>query len=169
MDSYFLIGAVVGAQGLSGEIKVVPITDDPKRFELLKSAPFFFDLNEKYSREFKINKVRYHKSFVLLKLNGIDDRTAAEKLIGAKIKIPPEQAVPLDVDEYFFRDLIDLPVCTDEGESLGILCDILRTGANDVYVVRSKTEEILIPAIKSCVLSVTPEKMTVRLPDGLRN
>mgnify|MGYP000133330403 FL=1 len=98
--------------------------------------------------------------------------TTAEKLKGATVKIPPEDALPLEEGEYYIRDLYDMNVVTDEGENLGIIKDILFTGANDVYVVKpEKGKDILIPAIKECILDVDVEnkKMTVKLLKGLRD
>ena len=98
--------------------------------------------------------------------------TTAEKLKGATVKIPPEDALPLEEGEYYIRDLYDMNVVTDDGENLGIIKDILFTGANDVYVVKpEKGKDILIPAIKECILDVDVEnkKMTVKLLKGLRD
>lgn len=169
MDDYFVIGDIVNTQGIKGEVRVIPCTDDESRFELLDSI--FVEQKGKM-KEFNIENVRYHKQFVLLKLEGIDDMTAAEKLKGSVVKIPPEDALPLEEGEYYIRDLYDMEVFTDEGEKLGILSDILFTGANDVYVVKAeKGKDILIPAIKECILDVDVEnkKMTVKLLKGLRD
>lgn len=169
MDDYFVIGDIVNTQGIKGEVRVIPCTDDESRFELLDSI--FVEQKGKI-KEYNIENVRYHKQFVLLKLEGIDDMTAAEKLKGSVVKIPPEDALPLEEGEYYIRDLYDMEVFTDEGEKLGILSDILFTGANDVYVVKAeKGKDILIPAIKECILDVDVEnkKMTVKLLKGLRD
>lgn len=169
MDDYFVIGDIVNTQGIKGEVRVIPCTDDESRFELLDSI--FVEQKGKM-KEYNIENVRYHKQFVLLKLEGIDDMTAAEKLKGSVVKIPPEDALPLEEGEYYIRDLYDMEVFTDEGEKLGILSDILFTGANDVYVVKAeKGKDILIPAIKECILDVDVEnkKMTVKLLKGLRD
>jgi len=84
--------------------------------------------------------------------------------------ITREQAVSLEPDENFIVDLIGLSVCTDEGEQLGTLSDVIQTGANDVYCVRTpEGRELLLPAIKDCVLSVDLEKqeMLVHILPGL--
>lgn len=165
---YFVIGDIVNTQGIKGEMRVVPQTDDPSRFELLD-----YVLIERKGKmeKFNIEGVRYHKQFVLLKLEGVDDMTAAERFKGAVVKIPEELALPLEEGQYYIRDLYDLEVFTDEGERLGIITDILFTGANDVYVVTpDKGKDILIPAIEQCILKVDLENktMTVKLLEGLR-
>ena len=86
------------------------------------------------------------------------------------ILITREDAVPLGPDENFIVDLIGLKVATDEGEELGTLKDVLQTGANDVYVVEmTDGKELLLPAIKQCILNVDLEQqtMTVHVLDGL--
>ena len=81
-----------------------------------------------------------------------------------------DQAVPLEENENFITDLIDMEVYTDEDKRLGILRDVLQTGANDVYVVETEEgKEVLLPAIPSCILKVDVEKarMTVHILEGL--
>jgi len=119
------------------------------------------------SRAYHVESARVRSGLVFLKLAGVDDVAAAEKLRGALVKIPPEKALPLEEGEYYIRDLIGLEVATAGGEALGVLTDVLRTGANDVYVVGGK---LMIPAVRECVLNVDTEKrtMTVALTEGLR-
>ena len=93
-----------------------------------------------------------------------------ERLRGKSLYVTRENAVKLQKDEYFIADMIGIQVVSDEGEDLGILQDVMQTGANDVYVVEKDGEELLIPAIKDCILSVNVEegKMEVHLLPGLR-
>ena len=81
-----------------------------------------------------------------------------------------ENAVELEEDEYFISDMIGMNVLTEDGEILGTLKDVIETGANDVYIVNSKEHgEVLIPAIKECILDVNVKegRMLVHLMDGL--
>lgn len=168
MENYFVVGNIVNTQGIKGEIRVMPTVDDISRFKLLDHI--FVDRKGSITR-YDIEGVRFHKQFVLLKLKGIDDMTAAEKLKGTVAKITEDMAVPCGEDEYYIKDLYDMEVITREGESLGIITDVIFTGANDVYEVKDeKGNEILIPAIKDCILNVDVEnkKMTVNLLEGLR-
>ena len=167
MDNYFTIGKIVNTQGIKGEVRVMPQTDDITRFELLKSV---FVVVRGKTEELEITSVRYHKQFVLLKFKGVDDMTTAEKYKTALLKIPEELAMECEEDEYYIRDLYDMEVVTDEGEELGIISDIIFGAANDVYVVKNSENEILIPAIKQCILNVdvAGNKMTVHLLEGLR-
>lgn len=168
MENYFEIGKIVNTQGIKGDVRIMPTTDDINRFKELKSLTIVNSKNQE--KELNIEKVWFHKQFVIIKFEGIDDMTAGETLKNQKIIINRENAIPLEEDEYFISDLYDMEVY--EGERfLGIITDIIFTGANDVYVVKNKEldKEILIPAIKRCILSVstTENKMTVNLIKGL--
>jgi len=175
INDYFKIGTIVKTQGLRGEVRVFPTTDEPSRFELLKSVQLFWDKKSAENSVYNIEKVRFHKNAVIIKFNGVDDCNAAEQLVGANIKILRKNALPLEEDEYYQADLLDLPVFTETGENLGTITKILQTGANDVYIVSNpNSKDLLIPAIKSCILSVKiaenseDSKMIVHLLDGLR-
>jgi 16S rRNA processing protein RimM len=165
---YFEIGTIVNTQGIKGDVRVLPLTDDPTRFELLSEIETF---TKDKSKIYKIDKVRYHKQFVILKLNGIDSINDAQVLKGTIIKVTEDNAIPLNNDEYYIRDLYGIDVITDSDEKLGTISDILFTnGANDVYIIKTKdSKEILIPAIKQCILNVDIAKrvMTVNLLEGL--
>ena len=93
-----------------------------------------------------------------------------EKYKGKELWIPREEAQDLEEDEYYIADLIGMKVVTEDGTSVGILKDVMETGANDVYVVQdAQGKELLLPAIHQCILDVDIEKniMTVHLMKGL--
>ncbi len=167
MENYFVVGNIVNTQGIKGEVRVMPTVDDVERFKLLDHV--FVDRKGSI-KEYEIENIRFHKQFVLLKLKGIDDMTSAEALKGTVVKITEDMAVPCGEDEYYIRDLYDMEVVTDDGKRLGVISDVIFTGANDVYAVKpDEGKEILIPAIKDCILNVDIENnvMTVRLLEGL--
>lgn len=167
MEKYFVIGKIVNTQGIKGEMRVVPTTDDISRFQLLD---YVYVDRKGNIEKFEVENTRFHKQFVLLKLKGIDDMTTAEGFKNSDVKVTEDMALPLEEDEYYISDLYSMSVITDDGEDLGTIEDIIFTGANDVYVVRKDDSEILIPAIKQCILKVDTEnkKMTVKLLKGLR-
>lgn len=108
---------------------------------------------------------------MLLTLKEYNDINQVEGFKNGRVLIPEEKALPLGKDEYYTRDLYDMEVYTDEGERLGTLKEVYTTGANDVYGVKDENgNEILIPAIKQCIIAVdvTNRKMTVKLLEGLR-
>lgn len=167
MEQMLTIGKIVNTHGVKGEVRVLPSTDDIKRFEKLKEI-----LVQSRTESIKeIETVRYHKNFVLLKFKGIDNMDDAELLKNSILKINRKDALPLQKDEYYQCDLYGLKVVTEEGRDLGKLVDILVTGSNDVYVVRNLEKEILIPAIKQCILKVDLEKgeILVHLLEGLED
>ena len=168
MDNFFEIGKIAGTHGIKGTLKIFPTTDVPERFELLDEIILEIK-NEK--KVCKVDKVAYHKNFVLLTLKEYNDINQVEGFKNGRVLIPEEKALPLGKDEYYTRDLYDMEVYTDEGERLGTLKEVYTTGANDVYGVKDENgNEILIPAIKQCIIAVdvTNRKMTVKLLEGLR-
>ena len=169
MEGYFEIGKVTGTHGIRGTMRVFPTTEDPSRFERLKEV--IFQLRGR-QEVLHIQKVAYQKQFILLTVKEITDINVAELYKTASILIPDAQAIPLEEDEYYTRDLYGLTVVTDAGEELGKLEEIFSTGSNDVYVVKKEgAKDLLLPAIKDVVLAVDPaeKKMTVHLLEGLRD
>ena len=165
-EDYFEIGVIVNTQGVKGEVRIFPKTDNPKRFDSLKALYL-----KEQGKEYPLERVRYYKNLVIAKLLGIDDLNTAELLKGQTIIIPRELAMPLNDDEYYVADLVGLEVITTDGEALGILADVLFTGANDVYVVRKDgVKDLLLPAIKQCIVNtdIAGGRMVVRLLEGLR-
>ncbi|PHV71119.1 16S rRNA processing protein RimM [Sporanaerobium hydrogeniformans] len=169
METMFTIGKIVNTHGVKGELKVVPMTDEPQRFSLLKEVFIQRNTLEKY----EIQGVRYHKNFVLLKLKGVEDMDAGEFFKNATLKIERKDSLPLKKDEYYISDLYDLEVYTEEGRYLGIISDIIYTGSNDVYVVKrpEQGKDLLLPAIKEVIKEVNLEvgKLTVKLLEGLED
>lgn len=169
MEQYFEIGKITGTHGIRGTMRVFPTTEDPSRFERLKEI--IVEIRGK-RETFHIQKVAFHKQFVLLTVKEITDINVAELYKNGRILIPDAMAIPLGEDEYYNRDLYGLKVVTEEGEELGELTEIFPTGSNDVYVVKKdgKGKELLLPAIKDCIKNVDLEKgvMTVKLLEGLR-
>lgn len=167
MENLLKVGVISSTHGIRGEVKVFPTTDDPQRFKKLKSV--LLD-NGKEKRDLKIQGVKFFKQFVILKFEEIDDINDVEKYKGSSLYVTRDQAVKLQKDEYFIADLIGLAVISDDESLKGTLKDVIETGANDVYVIELLDgRELLLPAIKECVLSVDIEKgqMRIHLLDGL--
>lgn len=167
MEEMLRVGVISSTHGVRGEVKVYPTTDDPERF--LDLDRVILDAGrEQITME--IQNVKFFKNMVILKFKGYDNINDIEKYKGRDLLIYRDQAVELEEDEYFITDLIGLKVVTEEGNLLGTLKEVMPTGANDVYVVcRESGKELLLPAIKDCILDVDLEKgvMTIRLLDGL--
>ncbi|MCS6842366.1 MAG: ribosome maturation factor RimM [Roseiflexus sp.] len=166
-DEVLLIGTVVDAFGLRGEIKVRSFTD---RVDHLRRHVRTVFVGEE-RRPFALQRVQEPKAGVLiLTLGGVTDRTAAEALRGAEITIRESDAAPLERDEYFIHQLYGLRVVESSGAELGIVREVLQTGANDVIVVeRRGRAEMLLPMIHDVVerLDVAAGEIVVRLLPGL--
>ena len=161
MEEMLRVGVISSTHGIKGEVKVFPTTDDPARFTDLKEVT----LDTKKGLEpLKIQTVRFFKNMVILKFEGYDDINAIERYKGMDLLIRRDQAVELGEGEHFIADLIGLMVITDEGQTLGRLKDVLQTGANDVYVISLEDgRELLLPAIKECVLDISFEKNVIKI------
>jgi 16S rRNA processing protein RimM len=167
MLKYLNVGQLVNTHGIKGELKAVPLTDDPQRFLDLEWV--YIDKKGTLEKYF-INNVKFFKNLVILKFKGVDDMDAAEKLKGYYLKIDRENAVKLPEDSFFIADIIGMQVYDESNELLGELTDVIQTGSNDVYIVKNKAgKEILIPALKSVVqeISIDNGRISVILPKGL--
>lgn len=168
MEDRLKVGVITSTHGIRGEVKVFPTTDDPERYRKLKRV--MLDTG-KETLDMEIASVKFFKNMVILKFKGIDNINDVEKYRKAELYVSREDAVPLEENEYFIADLIGLRVISDENEELGVLDDVLQTGANDVYVIRrTGTADLLVPAIHECVKEVdlNTGKMIVHLLPGLR-
>lgn len=166
MEQMLRVGVITSTHGVRGEVKVFPTTDDTKRFKTLKKVI----LDGREPLELSIEQVKFFKNMVILKFKGYDNINDVETWRQRDLLITRDQAVELKEDEYFITDLIGLTVVNEEEAVLGRVKDVLETGANDVYVVElTGGKELLLPAIKDCILNVDLEggRMKVHVLDGL--
>ncbi|MCM1088177.1 MAG: ribosome maturation factor RimM [Muribaculaceae bacterium] len=167
MIEEFQVGVITQTHGIRGEVKVFPTTDDAARFKKLKEVTLD---TGKERLSMTIEGVKFFKKFVILKFKGYNSINDIEKYKNGKLLVPREKAVKLQKDEYFVADLLGMRVVTEAGEPLGVLKNVLETGANDVYVVEMEDKkELLLPAIKECILDIDMEQavMRVHVMDGL--
>ena len=166
MEQMLRVGVITSTHGVRGEVKVFPTTDDAKRFKTLKKVI----LDGREPLELSIEQVKFFKNMVILKFKGYDNINDVETWRQRDLLITRDQAVELKEDEYFITDLSGLTVVNEEEAVLGRVKDVLETGANDVYVVElTGGKELLLPAIKDCILNVDLEggRMKVHVLDGL--
>lgn len=158
------VARVVGAHGLRGQLTCSLLTDFPERFKTTEEV-----LVGEPPQLRRVERHRLDRERVILKLAGIDDRSAAEALRGALVQVPLDQAVKLPAGSYYWHEIVGLRVQDTHGRLLGHVAEVLPTGSNDVYVVRSREGELLLPAIKDVVLDIDRERgvMTVELIPGL--
>lgn len=170
MEDFFKVGIITSTHGLKGEVKVFPTTDDAKRFKRLKKVILDTGKAQSSGIELDIEGVKFFKQLVILKFRGIDSIEEAEKYRRAALLVPRSEAVRLGRDEYFVADLIGLSVRDEDDMDIGTLKDVMETGANDVYVIEmTDGRELLLPAIKQCVLAVDVEAgfVKVHILEGL--
>lgn len=164
----FRVGVIANTHGVKGEVKIFPTTDAPERFKKLKSV-ILDAKREKIT--FEIQSARFFKNLVIVKFKGIDNINDIEKYKGCDLYVTRENATPLNEGEYYIADLIDMNVVDEDGKELGVLFDVMQTGANDVFVVKLKEseKELLLPNIPDCVLNVDLDArvITVHVLDGL--
>jgi len=173
-NKWIVVGEIVATQGKRGEVKIVPHTEFPERFFEMDSVRLFEDDSPEPCGSFAIEGARVHKEAIILKLQGVDSISDAERLRKMLIKVSVDELMPLPPGRYYIFQLIGLECRTTSGDKLGVITDVLQTGANDVYVIRpyagvTKLKEILIPVIPQVVLEIEPDKgyVLVELLEGL--
>jgi len=166
-DQLYAVGTIVKAIGIEGDVVVQPLTDFPERFRKLRLLWLGADSGS-VSRA-GVEKAVVSPRGIRLKLKGVDDRSAAERLRGKILFVDEAHRAKLPEGQYFVHDVLGLSVREEGGTDLGTLADVLRYPASDVYVVRGDRGEILIPAVKEFVQSVDlgARTMTVRLIEGM--
>ena len=169
MKDYLIIGKLGGAHGVRGEVKVIPLTDDVRRFSSLKDC-MLLDERENLKEKKTVRSVRFDETRTLIRFDGLDDRDEASKLTGLFLAVSREDAVKLPKGRYFIADLIGLTVVDDVRGDLGTIKDIINTGASDIIIVKRKGKnELLIPYLNSIVkdVDISGGIMKVILPEGL--
>ncbi len=161
MEDFFQIGIITSTHGLKGEVKVFPTTDDVRRFKRLREV--ILDTG-KERIDLEVENAKFFKQFVILKFKGIDDINEVEKYRKASLLVTRKNAVRLKEDEYFVADLMGLKVQNEDGTEIGVLRDVMETGANDVYIIDlNDGRELLLPAIRQCVLEIDVEAGFIRI------
>ena len=144
LTNFLLIGEILKPQGVAGEVKVKPYTDDPDRFLRLKEV--FFQEGEAYHPR-GVHCSRVNDGFAYLSVEGFDTREAVEKLRGEKLFVDRAHAVPLSEDEVF-------------------ICDLIGCEAVDVYVFDTPKGRMLMPALKAAVPTVDVKARKVVLDES---
>ena len=167
MEDMFRIGVIASTHGLKGEVKVFPTTDDVNRFKKLKKCYI-----RTKSGDLEVEKAtcKFFKNMAIISFKGFEDINLIEKYKGCDIYVDRENAVALEEDEYYIADVIGSKIVDESCSEIGVLKDVMQTGANDVYIVTTEDKkEVLIPAIKECVVdkNLKDKIITVHLIKGL--
>lgn len=145
-DGFIAIGHIAAVFGVKGEVKVTLATDFPERFQGLETVYLGPD-----ARPVRMLSSRPHQDNLLVRLEGYNDRDAAQTLQGLWIQVPQADILPLGEGEHYVFQLVGLRVRTTDGRDLGVIEEILSTPANDVFVVRGEAGEVLIPYINDVI------------------
>ena len=162
-EGYRAVGVVERPRGLNGELKALPLTDFPERFD--PGARLFIA-----GRARRVERVNWQSSRVYLYIDGVRDREGAEQLRGELIEVPLDERPQSDEPFWYIDEIEGLRVVSVGGRELGVVREVLLTGANDVYIVdRGEWPDLLVPAVSDVIVSIdTPAGViTVDLPDGL--
>ncbi len=148
---WVLVGEIVGAFGIRGQVKVLPLTDFPERFEHTKTIY----LGNEHT-PMTVADAQQHKNVIVLTFAEITSVDDAEKLRAKVISIPDSELTPLPPDQFYLHDVVGLRVEHVNGQPLGIITDIITSGGNDVFVVRDQVtgREALLPVVKAFVKDI---------------
>ena len=167
MEKYFRVGVIANTHGIRGEVKVYPTTDDINRFKKLKKC--ILDTGKEYI-DLNVESVKFFKNMVILKFKEYNNINDIECYKGKDILVSRDNAVKLEKGEYYIADILGAKVILEDGSEFGVLEDVMQTGANDVYVVKTlDNKEVLLPKIEECVkkLDIENKIVTVHIMKGL--
>jgi len=170
-DDFILVGKVVGAHGIQGNLKVHTYTQSLSVYET--EAGIQLILPDGAVRAMTVDRVWRHGKSLLMTFESVTRRDQAEDLVGAELFIEKKRLPALEEDAYYWFDLVGLQVIDASGAPLGRLVRVIPTPGNDVYEVRGEgggqPRETLVPAVGNVVLGIDLESgtMTVALPEGL--
>ena len=161
------VAKITKSRGLRGELVADVLTDFPERFNDLQTVVGLFPNGER--RQLKIERFWFQKGRIILKFAGFDSIETAESLRGLEVCVPESEAIELDTDEFFDWELTGCEVETIEGEKIGVVKELMRTGGTEILVVTGAEKEYLIPFAETICVEVDVENKLIRvdLPDGL--
>jgi len=164
-DTMVVVGRIGRPYGIKGWVHLQSYTEPASN--LGEYRPWLIKVSSK--REWEqldcVDFKPHAQSFVGLFV-GIEDRSEAAKLAGSDLGIPADALPEPDPNQYYWHQLIGLPVINENEVTLGTVDEVLSTGANDVLIVKSAASERLIPFVANAVVSVRlGELISVRWPE----
>jgi 16S rRNA processing protein RimM len=162
-----VVGRIVRPHGIAGEVKVQLSSEYEGALDASHVKTVFLNGADP---AVAVKRCRVTPEGLLLSLDGVPDRNAAELQRGKSIALDVKSLPRLPEGEYYAHDLVGMRVKTLDGIDLGELVEVLATGSNDVYVVHDAAgKETLLPAIESCVkmIDFDAETVSVVVPEGM--
>ncbi|WP_432774261.1 ribosome maturation factor RimM [Brevibacillus gelatini] len=168
-QKFYKVGKLVNTHGLRGEVRVISTTDFPDQRFRKGSELLLFHPSLAEPLKLKVATRRAHKGFEILSFEGYGHINDIEKYKGGELKIPEEALMELEEDEFYIHQLVGCVVFTDEGEELGKIVDVMQPGANDVWVVKGRRGEVLLPFIDDCIkeVDIANKRVVCHLMEGL--
>ena len=154
-----VVGRIAGMFGVRGWVRVRSYTDTPEN--ILKYGPWL--VGDAAEKETEVIEGRAHGRGIVARLAGIDDRDMARELIGRTIRVPRDRFQKPGRNMYYWSDLIGLQVRNQDGTALGLVDDLLATGANDVLVIRGDRRRLVPFVMDEVVLSVDMDKGVINV------
>ncbi len=166
-NQLFKVGVVAGTHGLRGDLKVRPLSSEPDT--LLGAEEICISQKNGKSVFHQLTRAVPHKGNVLLRLRGLDHINEVEGLVGSEVFMRVDQLPDLPEDEYYWQELEGMSVSDRLRGDIGILEGMFTTAAHDVYIVRGRYGEVMIPVVSQFIISVDRQKrqIEVDLPEGL--
>ena len=152
-QDFVQVGKVIKAHSIKGELKLLAYSGDPQDFKAFPRL-LFVDEKTATSIEYQVVTCRPQAKFVIVKLTGLDDRTAAENMRGFEIWVAKDLMPELGDDEFYWHDLVGLAVSTEQGEDLGTVRSLFESGAADIMVIKGRGREYLVPAQDEFIASI---------------
>ena len=161
---FVLVGVIVGAHGIKGEVKLKSFTSDPL------SIGRYGPLQSSSGKQFEISKLKAAKDDFIASFKNVNDRNEAETLRGVELFVAREKLPKLKTHEAYAHDLMGLDVVLENGSKLGKLVAMPNYGAGDLLEVAidGKAETVLIPFTSAFVPQedFSTGRIVVNLPDG---
>lgn len=163
----YVIGRVIGCFGVSGCVKVQPITHSLHRFEHLKNVSL--GVSEEQSLPYEIEDVRITDETVFIKFSTVNNRSLAEDCKGKFLFVTEDKAIQPRVGSYFIHDIVGCSVWSNDDKFLGTVIDVIKLSAYDLWEIRTGHKDYFIPAVKNFIeqVDVSNKRITIRVLEGL--
>lgn len=158
-EALVTIGKIGRPHGIRGEVRGIPLIDWPG--DLSKFRSFYIEGEDGTGQWLKLERIRSHGDKYIIKFTDLNDRNHAEIIKGQLIKVDESNCPQLPGDSYYASDLIGLKVLSTDGKILGVLTDVLKMPAHDIYVVDVEGRESLVPAVEEFIKSVDLNKRQI--------
>lgn len=165
-DKFLLVGKITKPHGLRGEVKVYCFSGQPENLLEYKDLTLC-DLKGKLSDSTAVTKSRVQGKTAVVKFASIADRSAAESIEGYEVLLLKEHLPQANPGEYYWHQYEGKQLIDKDGSLIGTIKELFSSGAQDIFVVSTATDEVLVPVIDDFIISETGDSLVVELPPGL--